>query len=161
LDLMGTVIRAPGVALTMLPVGLPHDGNTAGLAFEMYYPMGNFVPLREPAWSLLHERGALLGEKCIAASRQEGAPSPVSDAARGTESITAKLAAHVPSEMLTPQAPRDPPPADRQPFSTGDGSVGEGRVGRGRALWRPRTRAAAARLPRGSRPEWPSYRSTR
>jgi hypothetical protein len=67
--------------------------------------MGNFVPSREPAWALLHERTVLLCEKCGAAAEREGTPNPMSDVGRRAESISETLAAHVPSELLTPQAP--------------------------------------------------------
>jgi hypothetical protein len=100
IELMGAVIRPLGVALTKLPVGSPHERRTAGFAFEMYYLMGNLVPWREPAWALLHERSAVLVERCGLAAEQGGVPSVVVDAAKGTESITAKLAAHVPNELL-------------------------------------------------------------
>jgi hypothetical protein len=105
IELMGAVIRPLGVALTKLPIGAPHDRRTAGLAFEMYYVMGNFVPWREPAWALLHERTALLLERCSASAEQEGVPSVVVEAGQQTESITAKLAANVPSELLGIRTP--------------------------------------------------------
>src|SRR5262249_28404591 len=82
--------------LSQLPVGPPHDGRTAGLAFEMYYLMGNFVPWREPAWALLHERSVALLEKCAAAAQQEHQLDVFADAAGRIESIAGKLAAHVP-----------------------------------------------------------------
>jgi hypothetical protein len=104
IDLMATVIRPLGTALTQLPVGPPYDGRTAGLAFEMYYRMGNFVPWREPAWALLHERSATFVEKCAATAQQERQLAVLGDAGSRVEAITGKLAAHVPDELLGPQA---------------------------------------------------------
>jgi len=100
IELMSSVIRPLGAALTQLPVGPPHDGRTAGLAFEMYYLMGNFVPWREPAWALLHERSATMVEKCVAAAEQEGQVGALADAGTRMRSITGKLSAHVPDELL-------------------------------------------------------------
>jgi hypothetical protein len=100
IDLMGTVVRPLGTALTRLPVGPEHAGRTAGLAFEMYYHMTNFVPSREPAWALLHERSAVLVEKCGAAAEQDRELVVVADAGRQMDSIRRKLAAHVPDELL-------------------------------------------------------------
>jgi hypothetical protein len=100
IELMASVIRPLGTAMTRLPVGPGHDGHTAGLAFEMYYRMSNFVPWREPAWALLHERSAVLVEKCTAAADQQRDRVVLADAARQMDSITRKLAAHVPDELL-------------------------------------------------------------
>jgi hypothetical protein len=105
IELMGTVIRPLGTALTQLPAGPPHDGRTAGFAFEMYYAMGNFVPWREPAWALLHERSATLVEKCVAVGEQERELGVLADAGSRLESIAGKLAAHVPDELLGVRAP--------------------------------------------------------
>jgi Ferritin-like len=104
IELMGAVIRPLGVALTKLPVGPPYDGRTAGLGFEMYYRMGNFVPWRGPAWALLHERAAFLVETCTVAADQDREPAIVADAGQRMESIAGKLSAHVPDELLSAQA---------------------------------------------------------
>jgi hypothetical protein len=105
IELMGAVIRPLGTALTQLPVGPPHDGRTAGLTFEMYYLMGNFVPWREPAWALLHERSATMVETCVAAAEQEGQLGVLADAGSRMTSIAGKLSAHVPEELLGVRAP--------------------------------------------------------
>jgi hypothetical protein len=105
IELMGTVIRPLGTALTQLPVGPPHDGRSAGLAFEMYYLMGNFVPWREPAWALLHERSATMVVKCVEVAEQEGQPGVLADAGSRMTSIAGKLSAHVPDELLGVRAP--------------------------------------------------------
>ena len=55
--------------------------------------MGNFVPWREPAWALLHERTTFLVGRCAAG----GAGRPRAGA-RAAE-IADKLAAHVPAEL--------------------------------------------------------------
>ena len=99
IGLMAGVLRPLGTALTRLPVGAEHEGKTAGYAFEMYYRMGNFVPWREPAWALLHERTSLLAEMCDDAARHEGAPGVVGDARDRAASITDALAPSVPAEL--------------------------------------------------------------
>jgi len=92
-ELMGDVIRPLGHALTRLPAASPVDGRNAGFAFEMHYLMGNFVPWREPAWALLHERMAFLAEKCTSD------PDVVRAAGAKAASLTDRLAAHVPAEL--------------------------------------------------------------
>jgi len=64
LGLMAGVLRPLGNTLTTLPVGPEHPGRTAGPTFQMYYQMGNFVPWRHAAWTLLHERVGLLSDRC-------------------------------------------------------------------------------------------------
>ena len=71
----------------------------------MYYLMGNFVPWREPAWALLHERSATMVEKCVAAAEQEGQVGALADAGTRMRSITGKLSVHVPDELLGVRAP--------------------------------------------------------
>jgi hypothetical protein len=99
IELMADVIRPLGTLLTRLPVGPSHPGSTAGLAFQMHYAMGNFVPWREPAWALLHERMTLLVDRCDAAREHEGAPEVVHTAGARVGELTSKLAAHVPDEL--------------------------------------------------------------
>jgi hypothetical protein len=92
-NLMGDVIRPLGHALTRLPVGTTADGPNAGFAFEMHYLMGNFVPWREPAWALLHERMAFLVERCTTD------PDVVRAAGEQVTALTEGLAAHVPADL--------------------------------------------------------------
>jgi hypothetical protein len=80
-------------ALTQLPVGSAGEGRNAGFAFEMHYVMGNLVPWQEPAWALLRERTAFLGEKCCAD------PDVLRTAGETATSVADKLAAHVPAEL--------------------------------------------------------------
>jgi Ferritin-like len=94
IDLMAGVLRPLGTALSRMPMGAPHEGRTAGFAFQMFYPMGNFVPWREPSWALLHERLALLVERCGA----ETAPVAHTVVAKADE-IAGRIAAHVPVEL--------------------------------------------------------------
>jgi hypothetical protein len=96
--LMADVLRPLAGAVARCPVGPPHEGRTAGFAFEMYYRMGNFVPWREAAWALLDERTMLLARLCDAASR-EGAPGAVREAGERAGAIAATFAAHVPGEL--------------------------------------------------------------
>jgi hypothetical protein len=93
-ELMGEVVRPLGQALARLPVGIEHEGRTAGFAFEMYYLMSNFVPWREPAWALLHERTSILAQRC--ASGQHEAMRAAGERVRA---IADRLAAHVPGEL--------------------------------------------------------------
>jgi hypothetical protein len=95
IELMATVVRPLGVALTKLPVGPEHEGRTAGLAFEMYYRMSNFVPWRPAAWALLHERTGLLRDRCVSVAELDAMPSAVADAAQRVAAITDKLAGHL------------------------------------------------------------------
>jgi hypothetical protein len=92
IDLMASVIRPLGHALTRLPVA-GDGGPTAGFAFEMHYLMGNFVPWREPAWALLRERMAFLADKCT------DDPDVVRAAGEKATELAGKLAAHVPPEL--------------------------------------------------------------
>ena len=95
IGLMSGVLRPLATGLTTLPVGEAHPGRTAGFAFPMYYPMGNFVPWREPAWALLLERLSLLVERCTAAAPAGGAAAAVAQALRQATAITATIGAHV------------------------------------------------------------------
>jgi hypothetical protein len=92
-DLMADVIRPLGHALTQLRVGSAADERNAGFAFEMHYLMGNFVPGRQPAWALLHERITFLAERCT------NDPDVVRAAGDTAASLADKLAAHVPAEL--------------------------------------------------------------
>src|SRR5262245_66287463 len=74
ISMMGGVLRPLATTLTTLPAGPPHQGSTAGFTFDVYYVLGNMVPWREPAWSLLPERMALLTLRC--AENTHGAPRP-------------------------------------------------------------------------------------
>jgi len=97
--LMAGVLRPLGRALPRLPAGPRHHGRTAGPTFEMYYPFGNFVPWREPAWALLSERAAILATRSADAAALPGAPTAVNDAATAAAGIAAQLLAHVPEEL--------------------------------------------------------------
>jgi len=94
IDTMAGVLRPIATTLTTLPVGPEHPEATAGFSFEMFYTMGNFVPSREPAWSLLHERAAILADRCGAL------PDTAATAYGVSADIAANLAAHVPAELL-------------------------------------------------------------
>jgi hypothetical protein len=107
-ELMAGVLRPLAVALTRLPIGPEHPGRTAGFAFQMYYPMGNLVPWREPAWALLHERVTLLVERCGAGAAAlgpdapdapDGADGAVRQAGERAAAVTAALAAHIPAAL--------------------------------------------------------------
>ena len=110
IDLMVSVVRPLGVALTELPVGPPHDGQTAGFTFEMYYIMTNAVPWRDAAWTLLHERAALLAESCADLAAFQGAPQAVRDAGVRATAIAATLAA-----ARNPHYPHHPPAPPASP----------------------------------------------
>jgi hypothetical protein len=94
LGLMTGVLRRLGNALTLLPVGPEHPGRTAGPTFQMYYQMGNFVPVREAAWLLLQERVRLLADRCTGLATTDGTPEVVG-AARSLERLLERLAAQV------------------------------------------------------------------
>jgi hypothetical protein len=99
IDVMADVVRPLGEALTKLPVD-GDGGDTAGFAFEMHYLMGNFVPWRDPAWALLHERMSFLADRC--ASEAELAPEAgeaVQRAGERAQTTVAKLAEHLPAAL--------------------------------------------------------------
>ena len=100
ISMMGGVLRPLATTLTTLPAGPPHQGSTAGFTFEVYYVMGNMVPWREPAWALLHERMALLTQRCAEIS--QGGPESVHQAQQRAATITASIAAHVPADLRPP-----------------------------------------------------------
>jgi hypothetical protein len=99
IGLMADVVRPLGNALAQLPVGPSYPDRTAGFSFPMHYQMGNFVPWREPAWALLHERMSFLFERCEQARAADEAPEVVHAAAEHVAGHSAKLRAHVPEEM--------------------------------------------------------------
>ena len=95
--LMAGVLSPLATELTRLPVGAPHAGCTAGFAFEMFYTLGNFVPWRESAWALLHERTSLLADRCTTAAADPNAPEGVRQAQQRATGLAALLAAHTPA----------------------------------------------------------------
>jgi hypothetical protein len=94
INTMTTVLRPLATTLTALPIGPEHPGRTAGFSFEMFYTMGNLVPWREPAWALLHERTAILADRCVQLADDAAAPGEHAAA------VAASLAAHVPADLL-------------------------------------------------------------
>ena len=115
IGMMGGVLRPLATTLTTLPAGPPHQGSTAGFTFEVYYALGNMVPWREPAWALLHERMALLTQRCAEIS--QGAPEAVHQAYQRAATITATIAAHVSADLRTPSTSR---PISKQAGLTND-----------------------------------------
>ena len=102
IGMMGGVLRPLAPTLTTLPVGPPHVGRTAGFAFEVYYVLGNMVPWREPAWALLHERLALLVQRCADLTDTHGALEAVPQAQERATTITATIAATSPPTSAHP-----------------------------------------------------------
>jgi hypothetical protein len=95
IGLMAGVVAPLASALTRLPVGPEHPGRTVGFTFEMYYAMGNMVPWRVPAWTLLHERLQLLTEHCRAGTDIPFVLAAVEAARTQSAKVTASLAAHL------------------------------------------------------------------
>ncbi|HKA49909.1 MAG TPA: ferritin-like domain-containing protein, partial [Candidatus Dormibacteraeota bacterium] len=95
LGLMTGVLRRLGNALTRLPVGAEYPGRTAGPTFQMYYQMGNFVPWRDAAWTLLRERMGLLADRCSELGSRDGIPSEVASAAGASGRVAERLAAQL------------------------------------------------------------------
>ena len=93
IDTMAGVLRPLATTLTSRPVGPEHPERTAGFSFEMFYTMGNLVPWREPAWALLHERAAILADRCAQL------PADAATAAEHAAATAASLAAHVPTDL--------------------------------------------------------------
>jgi len=100
IGLMSGVLRPLGASLTAMPVGDAHPGRTTGPSFEMYYPMGNFVPWRESAWAVLTERVSLLADRCEAAATRGDVPATIARVGPIARGIAADLAAFVPRELL-------------------------------------------------------------
>jgi hypothetical protein len=55
-ELMITVIKPLGEALTRLPVGSEYPGRNAGPSFEVFFASGYLLPHTWQAWVLIHER---------------------------------------------------------------------------------------------------------
>lgn len=94
---MTGILEPLGSALTRLPAGPEFPGRTAGPAFEMYYPMGNFVPWREAAWAVLSERVGVLRDRCAAVAGDDRIPVAVGTVAERAADIAGQLTAHVPA----------------------------------------------------------------
>ncbi|MGD0558971.1 MAG: ferritin-like protein [Streptosporangiaceae bacterium] len=90
-SLMSDVIDPIGRALTSIPAGPGYPGQTAGPAFEMYYPMRPGSPWRHAAWTVLRERIAHLRDRC-----QQNRPGldAIATAGERLAETTSKLAAH-------------------------------------------------------------------
>jgi hypothetical protein len=91
IELMVSVVRPLGIALTTLPVGAPHEGKTAGFPFEMHYIMTNAVPARSAAWTLLHERVSLLATSCAQLATEHPTLPAVGEAGEKAAQIAASL----------------------------------------------------------------------
>jgi Ferritin-like len=103
-SLMSGVLEPLGSALTRLPAGPEYPGRTAGPAFEMFYPMGNFVPWHDAAWAVLSERVSVLARQCADAAGRRGMPATVRQVADGTAGLAARLAGQVPAELRSRSA---------------------------------------------------------
>jgi hypothetical protein len=90
-SLVSDVIDPIGRALTSIPAGPGYPGQTAGPAFEMYYPMRPGSPWRHAAWTVLRERIAHLRDRC-----QQNRPGldAIATAGERLAETTSKLAAH-------------------------------------------------------------------
>jgi hypothetical protein len=97
INLMAGAVRPLGSTLAGMPVGSSHPGQTTGFAFDMYYPMGNFVPWRESAWALLRERAMVLVECCAAVDKGGGAPEIVLQVRQRVEEIAETITLSVPA----------------------------------------------------------------
>jgi hypothetical protein len=102
IDMMAGAVSPLSTAMTKLPVGAEYPGKTAGFAFEMYYTMGNFVPWREPAWALLHERTSVFVQRCEAATQEHGELEAMGEAAQRAAAISESIRAHVPAALRAP-----------------------------------------------------------
>jgi hypothetical protein len=106
IGLMTGVLGPLGSSLTAMPVGEDHPGRTTGPCFEMYYPMGNFVPWRDSAWAVLTERVSVLADRCDAVRTRLDSPSTMAGVAATARRIAGQLAAYVPRELLVDDADR-------------------------------------------------------
>ena len=97
INVMTGVVQPLGRALATMPVGSEHPGQTAGFAFDMYYPMGNFVPWRESAWALLRERTVILNDRCSEVEAAGTASETVTLVRQRVAAIAATLTREVPA----------------------------------------------------------------
>lgn len=86
-----TVISDPLTARGGRDAGARLRGATAGFPFEMSYVMTNAVPARRPAWTVLHERIALLASSCEALAAEGNAPAAVREAGERAAAIAGEL----------------------------------------------------------------------
>jgi hypothetical protein len=100
IGLMVSVLQPLGSSLTAMPVGSEHPGHTTGPSFEMYYPMGNFVPWRDSAWAVLTERVRVLADRCDAVATRGDVPAAIAGVASTAHAIATDLATHVPPGLL-------------------------------------------------------------
>ena len=145
LGLMTGVLRRLGNALTLLPVGPEHPRRTAGPTFQMYYQMGNFVPVREAAWLLLQQRVRLLADRCTGLATTDGMPEVVGaarslDCSRGLRLKWLRVCVSPP--RASSRRPRGPAPGPANPPRTVRSP--------GRAFAPPRRPHAPASPSRGS-----------
>jgi hypothetical protein len=103
-DLMTGVLRPLGSCLTEMPVGDEYPGRTTGPCFEMYYPMGNFVPWRDSAWAVLTERVRVLADRCEVVQAKIDTPPTMADVAATARAIAGRLGAYVPRELLVDES---------------------------------------------------------
>ncbi len=96
INLMARVVRPLGIVLATMPVGPSHPGMTVGFGFDMFYPMGNFVPWRESAWALLGERIMILADRCADVETAGTAPETVGLVRQRVAPICATLTLEVP-----------------------------------------------------------------
>ena len=102
IDTMASVLRPLAVSMTTLPVGPSSPDHTAGFGFEMFYIMSNAVPWRKPAWTIVHERAAMLADHCANLAKDNNSRT-IQDAAEGAARIAGKLAAKL-TAMPSPGA---------------------------------------------------------
>jgi Ferritin-like len=102
---MADVVRPLGATLTRLPVGPGYEGRTAGFAFEVYYRMGNYIPVRSAARARLCERISFFAAKCAEIAAHDAAPDDVRGAGERATAILASLTPHVPVELRGSPAP--------------------------------------------------------
>ena len=67
--------------------------------YGVIYMLGDFVPWRESAWALLHERTNLLADRCTTAGADPNAAEGVRQAQHRATALAALLAAHVPAAV--------------------------------------------------------------
>jgi hypothetical protein len=100
IDSMFQLIKPLGEMLTRLPLGPDLPGKMAGPTFEMYW-VGDILPHRYGAWTILHERLLELAAYCERLSEQPEAPQELgavgANARRLASAIAQPLAAMAPN----------------------------------------------------------------
>jgi hypothetical protein len=95
-ELMITVIKPVGMALTSLPVGSEHPDKNAGPSFELFYGSGYLLPHTWQAWVLIHERLLELRTFLDRVLSRSNLPEGLAEVGPAIDALARKLEASMP-----------------------------------------------------------------